>query len=189
MAWLAKLVGVAAVGGGAAAGYLGLVTGALPLDVGVGRRTHPLGPQTVGIQAPRQVVFDVIAQPYLGRTPRAMREKLNVLERGSDMVLAAHSTPVAGGRLTAVTVETVRFTRPSRVDFRLVRGPVPHVMESFVLSEQEPGTRLTYEGQMGTDLWRMGAWWGGAVAARWEATVAASLATIKTEAERRAARR
>ena len=34
-----------------------------------------------------------------------------------------------------------------------------------------------------------GAWWGAVVAARWEATVAASLATIKTEAERRAARR
>ncbi|MCX4822824.1 hypothetical protein OG883_23585 [Streptomyces sp. NBC_01142] len=77
MAWPAKLVGVAAVGGGAVAGYLGLVTGALPLDVGVGRRTRPLGPQTVGIQAPREVVFDVIAQPYLGRATRAMREKVH----------------------------------------------------------------------------------------------------------------
>ncbi|NUS85781.1 MAG: SRPBCC family protein [Streptomyces sp.] len=189
MAWLAKLAGVAAAGGGAAAGYWGLVSGALPLDVGVGRRTRPLGPQTLDIQAPRQVVFDVIAQPYLGRATRAMREKVRVLERGSDMVLAAHSTPVASGHLTAVTVETVRFTRPSRVDFRLVRGPVPYVMESFVLSEHETGTRLAYEGQMGTDLWRIGAWWGAAVATRWEATVAASLATIKTEAERRAARR
>lgn len=189
MAWLAKLVGAAAVGGGAAAGYWGLVSGALPLDVGVGRRTRPLGPQTLDIRAPREVVFDVIAQPYLGRAPRAMREKVQVLERGSDMVLAAHSTPVADGRLTAVTVETVRFSRPARADFRLVRGPVPHVVESFALSEQEKGTRLAYEGELGTDLWAIGAWWGGAVAARWETTVAASLAMIKTEAERRAARR
>jgi hypothetical protein len=80
-----------------------------------------------------------------------MREKINVLERGDDMVLAEHFTPIAGGRLAAVTVETVRFTRPERVDFRLVRGPVPQVVESFVLTERSSGSRLTYEGQMGTD--------------------------------------
>ncbi|MGP3974813.1 SRPBCC family protein [Streptomyces sp. 8N114] len=172
-------------GSGLAAAYLGLVTGALPVDVGVGRRTRPLGPQTVDIEAPRQVVFDVVARPYLERTPRAMREKLNVLERGSDLVLAEHFTPVAGGRLRAVTVETVRFTRFERIDFRLVRGPVPQVTESFLLSEHGSGTRLVYEGQMGTDLWRLGQWWGAAVAARWEAAVAASLALVRDEAERR----
>ncbi|MEU9213673.1 SRPBCC family protein [Streptomyces sp. NPDC048415] len=176
------------VGGGLAAAYLGLVTGALPVDLGVGRRMRPLGPQTVDIAAPREVVFDVVAQPYLGRTPRAMREKLNVLERGSDLVLAEHFTPLAGGRLTAVTVETVRFTRPERIDFRLVRGPVPQVTESFVLGEHRSGTRLVYAGELGTDLWRAGAWWGGKVAARWEATVAGSLASVKEEAERRAVR-
>ncbi|PAZ14206.1 hypothetical protein CLM62_20360 [Streptomyces sp. SA15] len=178
----------AGAGGGLAAAYLGLVTGALPVDVGVGRRVRPLGPQTVDIAAPREVVFDVVAQPYLGRTSRAMREKLHVLERGTDLVLAEHFTPVAGGRLTAVTLETVRFTRPERIDFRLVRGPVPQVTESFVLSEHESGTRLVYGGELGTDLWRVGAWWGRMVAARWEATVAGSLAAVKEEAERRARR-
>ncbi|MDT0343995.1 SRPBCC family protein [Streptomyces litchfieldiae] len=177
----------AALGGAATAGWLGLVTGALPADLGVGRRTRALGPLTADIAAPREVVFDVVAQPYLGRAPRAMRAKLNVLERGGDLVLAKHFTPVAGGRLTAVTVETVRFTRPGRVDFRLVRGPVPEVTESFVLGEHAGGTRLVYEGRMGTDLWRLGQWWGAAVAARWEGAVAASLATVRTEAERRAA--
>ncbi|UXY25156.1 SRPBCC family protein [Streptomyces sp. HUAS TT20] len=173
------------VGGSLAAGYLGLVTGAVPVDVGVGRRTRALGPRSVDIAAPRETVFDVVARPYLGRTPRAMREKLHVLERGSDLVLAEHFTPVAGGRLRAVTVETVRFTRPERVGFRLVRGPVPQVTESFVLSETAAGTRLVYEGQLGTDLWRLGQWWGNLVASRWEAAVAASLASVKAEAERR----
>lgn len=177
----------AGAGGALAAGYLGLVTGAVPVDLGVGRRTRPLGPQTVDIAAPRDTVFDVVARPYLGRTPRAMAEKLHVLERGGDLVLAEHYTPVAGGRLRAVTTETVRFTRPGRIDFRLVRGPVPHVTESFVLDETGEGTRLTYEGELGTDLWRLGQWWGGAVAARWEETVAASLGSLRAEAERRAA--
>ncbi|APU43433.1 SRPBCC family protein [Streptomyces sp. TN58] len=186
MAWAGRLMAVGAMGG-AAAGYVGLVTGAVPLDLGVGRRTRPLGPQHVVIAAPRETVFEVIAQPYLGRATRAMREKVAVLERGSDMVLAAHRTPVAGGRLTATTVETVRFTRPERVDFRLVRGPVPAVAETFNLTEEASGTRLVYLGELGTDLWALGRWWGGVVAPRWEATVAASLSAVKQEAERRAA--
>ncbi|MGP3951406.1 SRPBCC family protein [Streptomyces sp. 7N604] len=188
MGWPVRL-GVAATGAGvAAAGYLGLVTGAVPVDLGAGRRTRPLGPQAVDIQAPRELVFDVVAQPYLGRPTHALREKVEVLERGGDMVLAAHFTPV-GGRITATTVETVRFARPERVDFRLVRGPVPHVTESFVLIDQETGTRLVYRGEMGTDLWSLGERWGQVVARRWEETVAASLASVKDEAERRAARR
>ncbi|MFJ9539154.1 SRPBCC family protein [Streptomyces sp. NPDC101225] len=189
MAWIGRLTAVAMAGGGVLAGCLGLVSGALPVDVGVGRRTRPLGPQAVDIAASRDVVFDVVARPYLGRTPRSMRAKVNVLERGSDLVLAEHFTPIAGGRLTATTVETVRFTRPERIDFRLVRGPVPQVTESFVLTETgSAGTRLVYEGLLGTDLWRLGEWWGTAVAVRWEDTVASSLAVIKAEAERRTGR-
>ena len=185
-----RLLGYATVGAGvAAAGYVGLVTGACPLDLGVGRRVRPLGPQVVEMAAPREVVFDVIAEPYLGRAPRALADKLRVLERGGDMVLAAHFTPL-GGRLglVAQTVETVRFTRPERVDFRLVRGPVPHVVEAFELSEQVggAGTRLAYSGEIGADLWRAGERWCELVAARWEQTVAASLAAVKAEAERRA---
>jgi hypothetical protein len=182
-----RLLGAAAVGAGVtAAGYVGLVTGACPLDLGIGRRVRPLGPQLVDMAAPRELVFDIIAEPYLGRTPRALADKLQVLERGRDMVLAAHFTPL-GGRLglVAQTVETVRFTRPERVDFRLVRGPVPHVVEAFVLTEEAGGTRLAYDGEIGADLWRAGQRWCELVARQWEQTVAASLAKVKAEAERR----
>src|SRR5947208_601050 len=77
--------------------------------------------------------------------------ELAVWESGADMVLAAHGTEV--GSRTTTTVETVRFARPGRVDFRVVRGPVPHVSEAFVLVEEEPGTRLRWEGELGTDFW------------------------------------
>jgi hypothetical protein len=99
-----------------AGAYVLVVRGALTLDLELGRRTRPLGPIELTIEAPPEVVFDVIAAPYLGKTPRAMQDKLNVLERGSDMVLAAHHTTV--GKLTTTTVETVRFERPERVTFR-----------------------------------------------------------------------
>jgi hypothetical protein len=189
--WIRRVLAASALGAGATAvGYVGLVTGACPLDLGLGRRVRPLGPQLVDVAAPHEVVFDVIAEPYLGRAPRALADKLRVLDRGSDMVLAAHFTPL-GGRLglVAQTVETVRFARPERVEFRLVRGPVPHVVEAFVLSEQAggAGTRLAYSGEIGVDLWRLGEWWSELVGRRWEQTVAASLGAVKIEAERRAA--
>lgn len=181
-----KLAAVA--GGGAASACWLAVRGALTLDTGIGRSTRPLGPMTVHIAAPRQVVFDVVAAPYLSRTPQAMAAKLEVLERGSDMVLAAHHTPVSRN-LTVTTVETVRFTSPERIDFRLVRGPVPGVSETFALAGEAGTTVLTYTGTLDTDFWAPGRWWGGRVARHWEATVTGSLQSIKAEAERISAHR
>lgn len=163
-----------------------VVRGALTLDLNLGRRIRPLGPIRRTIAAPPETVFDIIAGPYLGRTPRAMQDKLRVLERGGDMVLAAHFT--TAGRLTTTTVETVRFERPHRVSFRLLRGPVPHVVETYELRERAGGTDFTYEGELGTDLWRLGQWWGDRVAEPWERTVADSLDSIQAEAERQARR-
>jgi hypothetical protein len=168
-------------------GYVLVVRGALTLDLELGRRIRPLGPITLTIDAPAEVIFDVIAAPYLGRTPRAMNDKLRVLERGTDMVLAAHFTKV--GPLTTTTVETVRFERPHRVTFRLMRGPVPHVLETYELTEDRERTKFVYSGEIGADLWKLGEWWAGRVAGPWERTVAHSLESIQAEAERRARRR
>jgi hypothetical protein len=176
---------VAGAIGASALGLYGLlVRGALTVDLGIGRSVRPLGPITVRIDAPHEVVYDVIAAPYLHRTPRALEAKLHVIERGADLVLAEHFTEV--GRLVATTVETVRFEAPHVVHFRLVRGPVPHVVERFVLGEDDDRTTLLYTGEVGTDLWALGRWWGRQVSVRWEAAVRSSLAAIKSEAERRA---
>ncbi|MGH3132780.1 MAG: SRPBCC family protein, partial [Gaiellaceae bacterium] len=83
---------------------------------------------------------------------------------------------------------TVRFDPPERVHFRLARGPVPYVVEQFLLRETEEGTELEYSGELGTDLWALGRWWGALVAARWEAAVRDSLTALQAEAERREAR-
>jgi hypothetical protein len=167
-------------------GYYLVVTGKLTVDTGWGRRTRPLGPFGVDVAAPAGAVFDVIAAPYLGRTPRAMAGKLKVLDRGTDMVLAEHYTHVHHGKLTAATLETVIFDRPRRIAFRLVRGPVPHITEEFTLTEQDGTTRLEYSGELGTDFAAAGQWWADRVAAAWEAAVRASFTSIRAEAERRA---
>jgi hypothetical protein len=168
-------------------GYVLVVRGALTLDLDVGRRLRPLGPIAQTIAAPPEIVFDVVAGPYLGRTPRALHDKLRVIERASDMVLAAHFTAV--GPLTVTTVETVRFQRPRQIAFRVLRGPVPHVVETYELGATPEGTRFTYTGELGTDLWRLGQWWGDRVAGPWERTVAESIEAIRIEAERRAGNR
>lgn len=166
--------------------YVGLVTGRLSFDLDVGRRTRPLGPLTVDINASRDIVYAVATSPYAERRPRVLSEKVDIIERGDGMVLAAHRTPVGGG-LTAVTLETVTFDPPARIRFRLVRGPVPHVAETFELEETATGTRLTYTGELGTDLGALGERWGDLVERSWVAAVRETFETIRSEAERRAA--
>jgi Polyketide cyclase / dehydrase and lipid transport len=181
----AAVVAGTALGLAARKTYRLLAGGALTVDLDVGRRLLPLGPLLQPIRAPQDVVFDVIAGPYLGKTPRALAGKLQVWERGSDLVLAAHFTEVKCGVTT--TLETVRFHRPDRIDFRLVRGPVPHLVESFLLSPTDDGTELRWQGELGTDLWTLGEWWGRTVARGWTRAVQKSLPELVAEAERRAA--
>jgi hypothetical protein len=185
---MSKLLCPAAVAAAAlAAGttlYRGLVTGRLSLDLGVGRRTRALGPRSVDIAAPSEAVFAAAAAPYAERRPRAFMKKVHILERTDQMVLAAHHTPV-GKHLTAVTVETVILDPPNRLAFRLVRGPVPSVVETFTLALTRDGTRLTYTGELGTDLGRIGELWGNLVTRSWLAAVQTTLDAIKAESERR----
>jgi hypothetical protein len=178
-----SFLGVAALVIGGKRAYRFYASGAVTLDSGTGRRVRELGPVTWEIAADRETVFDVIAGPYLGKTPRSMKDHLDVWERGTDMVLAAHYTKVRHGITT--TVETVQFERPERINFRLVRGPVPHVKESFVLEGTEDGSALTWEGELGTDFGRLGELWGTVVARSWEKAVRSSMTAIIAEAERR----
>lgn len=186
-AWV--LVGVLSVGALAVAWLVLLqLRGVATLDLRLGRSIHALGPIVVRIEAPRELVFEQLSAPYLGRTPSGLREKLEVLERGSDMVLAAHRTKLRW--FTSTTVETVRFTPPERIDFRHVRGPAPYVVESFLLREVDGGTQLEYTGDLGLDLWWLGRLWGRrSVVPVWNRVVKGSLSEVKAAAESRASSR
>jgi hypothetical protein len=74
---LAALLARSAVAFGLRHGYRLLARGPLTIDLGVGRRLQPLVPLVRTIAASPDVVFDVIAGPYLGRTP-ARSPKLQV---------------------------------------------------------------------------------------------------------------
>ncbi len=186
-AWFALGFLAAAVLGAAATVFL-MTRGWMTLDLGWGRSRHRLGPISVRVAAPREVVFQQIAAPYLGRTPAALRGKLEVLERGDRLVVALHRTRLRW--FTSVTVETVTFEEPARIGFRHLRGPVPEAVEEFVLGEADGGTVLEYRGELGVDFWLLGRLAGRLwVVPTWERAVRAAMEEVRRGAEERAAAR
>ena len=161
------------------------LTGRLTLDLGWGRSMHPLGPLEITVDAPRDVVYDVVASPYLSRTPRELRSELDVLERGADLVVAAHHTRLSW--VTSTTVESVRFDEPERISFQLLRGVAPSVTEEFRFEETDRGTAFSYRGELAMDFWILGRIAGRrAVAPTWERVVRRHMQHVKETAEGRA---
>ncbi|MGH2952740.1 MAG: SRPBCC family protein [Solirubrobacterales bacterium] len=169
-----------------AGSFLLLAMGRLHLDLGWGRSVHQLGPITIRIDAPRELVFEIIAAPYLGRTPG--ESGIEVLARGDDLAVAAHHTKVHF--YTARTVEVLEFDAPARVGFRHLTGPVPHAVERFDLEQADGATELRYTGEVGIDFFVLGRIAGRHwVRPQWERTVREHLEDLKERAELLAARR
>ena len=165
--------------------FLALAMGRAHLDLGLGRSTHQLGPITATIRAPRELVFEMIAAPYLGR---ASVEGIEVLAHSEHLAVARHHTRVHF--YTAQTTEVVDLTPPTRVGFRQLSGPVPHALEQFVLEEADGGTELRYSGELGIDFYILGRIAGRHwVRPQWERVVSAHLEDVKERAEARADRR
>ena len=75
--------------------YDRIVSGQLTLDLGWKRSTRSLGPLSVDVDAPVETVFDVIAEPYLGRTTHAMAEKLRSSSGGRTWCSPSTTPPSA----------------------------------------------------------------------------------------------
>ena len=78
---------------------------------------QPLGPLTVTFRAPRETVFDVIAAPYLGRTPRAMAAKEDFVE-GDYVVYPTHGV----GKVERIATEEIAGHRLEQPVERPQRG-------------------------------------------------------------------
>ena len=168
-----------------AGAFLLLAMGRLHLDLGWGRSIHPLGPITIGIDAPREIVFEILAAPYVGR---ARAEGIDVLAGDGRLAVAAHHTKVHF--YTARTVEVIELEEPTRIGFRHLTGPVPHAVEEFLLTEKDGRTELHYTGEIGIDFFVLGRIAGRRwVRPQWERTVRAHLEDVKERAEQRSARR
>jgi hypothetical protein len=184
--WIAVAVLVVLWIAAVAAGFLLLAMGRLNLDLGWGRSIHPLGPIEIRIDAPRELVFEMIQSPYTGRTPRD--SGIEVLAKSELLVVAAHLTKLHF--YTARTVEAVEFQPPSEIGFRHLTGPVPYAVERFALGDAAAGTKLVYTGEIGIDYFVLGRIAGRRWAVpQWERTVRKHLDDLKQRAEQRAAAR
>jgi hypothetical protein len=167
-----------------AGGFLALAMGRLHLDLGWGRSVHPLGPIRIRIEAPRELVYEILSAPYVGR---ARSDSIDVLARGESLVIAAHLTKVHF--YEARTVEAIDFAPPERIGFRHLTGPVPHAVEEFRLEQDGDATDLQYDGELGIDFFLL-----GRIAARrwvipqWHRAVREHLDDVKARAEQRAQR-
>jgi hypothetical protein len=163
--------------------FLLLAMGRLHLDLGWGRSVHELGPIVIRIAAPRELVFEIVSAPYIGRTPAG--SGIDVIAKSDALVVAAHHTKVHF--YTARTVEVVELQAPTRVGFRHVTGPVPYAVEEFTLADVEGGSELRYGGELGIDFFLLGRiagrYW---VRPQWERTVSEHLEELKDRAEARA---
>jgi hypothetical protein len=165
--------------------FLALAMGRAHVDLGVGRSIHQLGPIITTIGAPREVVFETIAAPYLRRN---LVPGIEVLARSGRLVVARHETRVHF--YTAQTTEAIEFTPPRWVGFRHLSGPVPYALEEFALEETDAGTELRYSGELGIDFFILGRiagrYW---VRPQWEDVVSAHIEDVRQRAEAKADRR
>jgi len=167
-----------------AGGFLALAMGRLHLDLGWGRSRHPLGPLTVRMEAPRDLVYEILSAPYAGR---AKDESIELLAGDGSVVVAAHLTKVHF--YEARTVEAIELEPPTRIGFRHLTGPVPEAVEEFRLETAGGVAEVHYEGTLGIDFF-----WLGRVAGRrwvvpqWNRVVADHLEEVKAKAEQRAER-
>lgn len=170
----------------AAGSFLLLAMGRMHLDLGWGRSLHKLGPITVQIAAPRDLVFEMISAPYLGRAPAG--SEIEVIARDRSLVVAAHLTKVHF--YEARTVEAVEFEPPERVIFTHLTGPVPHAVEEFAMDVDGEGMWLRYSGEVGIDFFLLGRLAGRFwVRGQWERAVREHLEDLRRRAEEKARRR
>lgn len=167
-----------------ATGFLALAMGRLHLDLGWGRSRHQLGPLRIEIEAPRELVHEILSAPYLGRF---RDDSIEVLAGEDSLVVAAHLTKVHF--YEARTVEIVELDPPAKIGFRHLTGPVPEAVEEFRLEPDGDNTVLEYDGTLGIDFF-----WLGRLAARrwvapqWNRAVSEHLDEVKAKAEQRARR-
>jgi hypothetical protein len=182
--WIAVGVLVVLLVALVAGSFLALAMGRLHLDLGWGRSVHRLGPIRMRIEAPRELVYEILSAPYVGR---ARSESIDVLARGESLVVASHLTKVHF--YEARTVEAIDLEPPARMGFRHLTGPVPYAVEAFRLEQEGEETELDYDGELGIDFFLLGRIAGRRwVVPQWHRAVAEHLDAVKAQAEQRAQR-
>ena len=146
--------------------------------------------QKVQIDAPRELVFQMLSAFGKGSLPGAEGESSRVVELDGNNIVAEFVS--VSGKRTYRTLETVVLYPPERITFRHLQGPLTSSDEEFLLNEVEDGTALSYQGETECKLrWMPGMGWLAAllyVRPKCNAVIRAHMKRLKAGAEARAAR-
>ena len=148
--------------------------------------------QSVTIQAPRSVVFELISSfgeggegNNAGESPGKEDEGSRLVERaGNRLVMELHSRD---GRKMYRTLEEVMLYPEERITFRHLEGPLYYSQEEFVFAEVDTGTMMTHCGEIECRMhWLPGGGWAVArfyVKRRYERLVLRHMNVVKEQAE------
>ena len=149
-----------------------------------------LADRKLQIDAPREMVFQMLSAIDNGGLPGAQGESSKVLERRGNTIIAEFLTP--SGKRSYRTVEEVQLYQPERITFRHLEGPLAFAEEEFLLMEQDKGTELQYRGEFEYRVplmpgigWLVGIFY---VRPKYNAVIGLHMDNLKAAAEARAAR-
>ncbi|MGI8659124.1 MAG: SRPBCC family protein [Candidatus Limnocylindria bacterium] len=142
----------------------------------------PIPPVRAHIAAPRELVFEMAAAVG-GSLPDGPPHASELVSRNGDVLIVRFSAP-APFRFFGF-VEEVTLSPPTRIDYRVLKGPLDHVEESLEFHEDAGMTTVIYGGVVGHRI-PLVARFVAVPAYRWYMT--RTLAALKKAAERRASR-
>lgn len=149
----------------------------------------PLRPQTVRINAPRELVFQMLSRFGRGRLPGDNAEASKVISREGNSLVVEFKTKAQFATYT--TTEAVTLYPPERIAFRHLSGPLRYAVEEFAFADVDGAqTDLTHSGKFIWSRVPLFGRLGGMIYTRpvFERTLAKHLAHVKAAAEARAAR-
>ena len=152
-------------------------------------RPIELNPHSVVIDAPRELVFQMLTAFRRGRIQGEESETSKLLSEDGNTKTVEFTTKA--GPFTYTTVEEVTVYPPDRIVFKHLDGPLHFSEEKFTLEETPDGcTLLTHSGSFIWNCFPFFGWFGGMIYTRpmFHRVIKRHLAAVKKAAEARAAR-
>ncbi len=149
----------------------------------------PLKPQSVEIDAPRELVFQMLSSFRRGRIAGDNSESTRLISEDGNVKTVEFVT--RAGPFSYRTLEEVTLHRPESIEFKHLEGPLDFSEEEFTLDEtSDGGTLLTHSGSFIWKRFPFFGWFGGVIYTRpmYHSVIRNHFVTVKEAAEARAAR-
>ena len=112
-------------------------------------RAVRLRSHTTVINAPRELVYQMMSSSGRGRLKGDNNESSTIVSRDGNKVIAEFRTST--GRRTYTTLEEVTLQPSERITFRHLEGPLEYVVEEFLFRDVDDKTELVHQGEF---IWR-----------------------------------